>query len=537
MTRNAFIGGLGLFGYRGAASSSASSSEGSPNVGSIVSSATKKMGLSDNQFSAGGFQLALIGGFFAVARVVGYHVIEYLKKKIVISAEFDSRDESFHWIMDWINAQPFSKKVSQFSVTSTSRQTTMSPMIVMRGGTSIKGDSTEEPQFLPAPGLHFFWHKKRLFWISRSRSYSNADRITGAALESVTINTIGYSRGAIQSLIFEARRLYIINDRARTVIYQVDKYGQWNRTRSKPKRPLDTIVMDRDIKALVVNDAKEFLTSEKWYSERGIPYRRGILLYGSPGTGKTSFLHALAGELGLNIYVINLSGKMMSDDTLSDLVALAPSRCLMLIEDVDSAFVQRDSKEAGHRVTFSGLLNAIDGLAAQEGRIFCLTTNHLDRLDEALIRPGRIDVRIHFGKATRDQAQELFIKFYPHLQTIDVSENPTQNATETLDSSSVIKVPQSLASTFPLSQMDGTRLTAKETEELAASFAQAIPDQEFSIAQLQGYLMGYKKSPELAVKHIDEFVRLPRGADVSDAAEKAPDNAAEKASDVPVKVA
>lgn len=101
------------------------------------------------------------------------------------------------------------------------------------------------------------------------------------------------------------------------------------------------------------------------------------MLYGSPGTGKTSFIHALAGELGLNIYVVNLSSKNLSDDTLSELVADTPSRCLLLIEDVDAAFVQRKSKDAATGITFSGLLNSVDGVSAQEGRMLCMTTKYV----------------------------------------------------------------------------------------------------------------------------------------------------------------
>jgi len=101
-----------------------------------------------------------------------------------------------------------------------------------------------------------------------------------------------------------------------------------------------------------------------------------LLLYGSPGTGKTSFIHALAGELGLNIYVVNLSSKNLTDDTLSELVSDTPSRCLLLIEDVDAAFVQRASKDAAQGITFSGLLNSVDGVSAQEGRMLCMTTKY-----------------------------------------------------------------------------------------------------------------------------------------------------------------
>lgn len=254
-----------------------------------------------------------------------------------------------------------------------------------------------------------------------------------------------------------------------------------------------------------------------------------MLLYGSPGTGKTSFIHALAGELALNIYVINLSSKNLTDDSLADLISLAPAQCLLLIEDIDAAFVQRESKDGSSQVTFSGLLNSVDGVSAQEGRLLCLTTNHLERLDEALIRPGRVDVRAHFGKATQSQVKELFIRFYPHQSAAsDTSEDPVHQMgeTEPLDQSSLNVSAESVDSLLS-PQINVTGVTDKETEELAEQFAKAVPDGEYSIAQLQGFLMGYKKAPGLAVEHVGEFVRLAGSSEVNGTAKIAFDDPVE----------
>ncbi|KAF9396117.1 hypothetical protein BGX21_009662 [Mortierella sp. AD011] len=476
MTRNALAGGLALTGHRGFVSLP----EGAHDVGKLVSSATEKIGLGDNQFAAGGFQLALIGGILAGIRVLGSHAIEYLKKQIVVTAEFDSRDESYSWILNWLSDHPYSKKATQFSVSTT----------IARGAQKINGE--------------------------RVRPSGSTVATSGAAVENITISTLGRSRKLIQSLILEAQLKFIERDKSRTVIFQADQYGAWRRTKSRPKRPLDTIVMDPELKNYIVEDAKEFFASESWYSERGLPFRRGLLLYGSPGTGKTSFIHALAGELGLNIYVVNLSSKNLTDDTLSELVSDTPSRCLLLIEDVDAAFVQRESKDAAMGITFSGLLNSVDGVSAQEGRMLCMTTNHLERLDEALIRPGRVDVRARFGKATQSQAEELFIKFYPHRPPA-TSDHSTVTSTEAShltsgSSNSDIKLP---ADTLAESSNNTPTLSAEQTEMLAKQFAKVIPDQTYSIAQLQGFLMGYKKAPELAVKHAKEFVEKAGSSDVN----------------------
>lgn len=149
------------------------------------------------------------------------------------------------------------------------------------------------------------------------------------------------------------------------------------------------------------------LTTPQWYADRGIPFRRGYLLHGVPGSGKSSLIHAIAGELMLDIYVVSLSSSWISDSTLTTLMGRVPARCIVLLEDLDAAFtrsVTRDKSSNGtpdsstnnleennspeqpvpsssrHRrhkehisdvntLSLSGLLNALDGVAAAEGRI------------------------------------------------------------------------------------------------------------------------------------------------------------------------
>jgi hypothetical protein len=134
--------------------------------------------------------------------------------------------------------------------------------------------------------------------------------------------------------------------------------------------------------------------------------------------GKTSLVKALAGSLGLSIYVITLSSSAITDDTLRELLSTTRDRGILLLEDVDAAFGPKrrvgaqlpEGRSAG--LSFSGLLNAVDGVAAQEGKLLFMTTNHVDDLDLALIRPGRVDVRCEFQLCSREQVKQLFLRFY-----------------------------------------------------------------------------------------------------------------------------
>ncbi|OZJ05905.1 hypothetical protein BZG36_01175 [Bifiguratus adelaidae] len=525
-----------------------------PPIGLIVASLAERLGV--GEFATGGLQLAVLGGLVAVGRYFGGTIYAYIKKRIVVTAEFDSRDESYSWILNWLTDHPYSTKATQFSVSTS----------ICRAGQRLTGEGLDAHlppvYFLPAPGFHLFTYHSRILWLSRDRVSKSASAASGtnAPLETIKIGTFGRSRHILERLVFEAQKKYIDRDQSRTVVYAADQYGAWRRTRSRPKRPLSTIVIPSSIKRHLLHDAHDFLRSEQWYSDRGIPYRRGYLLYGTPGSGKTSFIHALAGELGLNIYVINLSNKSLTDDTLAELVTDTPTRCLLLIEDVDAAFVQRvKGQDVVNNITFSGksrLLNAIDGVAAQEGRILCMTTNHIDRLDPALIRPGRIDLRVEFTRASKEQARELFERFYPpppseeeeeaecsaedeiaHVERTSAVESklispwsqelvqepetmPPRRWTldrrltstaEMLDPTPATSRPNS-PSPRPMSSANrrASRMVRRQsvaaTPEQADLFASMIPNDTFSMAALQGFLMEYKSRPELAIAHVSAWV-------------------------------
>lgn len=192
--------------------------------------------------------------------------------------------------------------------------------------------------------------------------------------------------------------------KGKTITY-VGMGSEWRQFgHPKKPRPIDSVILDTGITDKIINDIKEFIANVQWYSDRGIPYRRGYLLHGPPGCGKSSFITALAGELERGICILNLSDRNLSDDRLNHLLATAPQQTIILLEDVDAVFVSREeTKEvrAAYQglssVTMSGLLNALDGAASTEGRVLFMTTNYLDRLDPALVRPGRIDFKEYIG--------------------------------------------------------------------------------------------------------------------------------------------
>ena len=122
----------------------------------------------------------------------------------------------------------------------------------------------------------------------------------------------------------------------------------------------------------------------------GIPYKRSYLFYGPPGTGKSSLAQAVPREIMFSICFVNCSDRI-NDFNFNKLLNTAPKQSIILVEDVDSIFSERKNADHNNQLTFSGFLNAIDGVRSQEGRIIIMTTNYKERLDPALLRPGRVD--------------------------------------------------------------------------------------------------------------------------------------------------
>lgn len=188
-------------------------------------------------------------------------------------------------------------------------------------------------------------------------------------------------------------------------------WGSWKSCEEIPMRTMESVVLSVEQEDRLVSDMAQFLDAEDEYAKRCIPWKRGYLFTGEAGTGKTSAAKALANHFGLDIWYLPL-GDVTSGSNLIDLVSSVAPRSMLLIEDIDVFHVarQRDDED---QISLSDLLNALDGVTSPWGLITVLTTNHPEVLDDALTRPGRVDVREHFGLAANEQIEGLLRWFYP----------------------------------------------------------------------------------------------------------------------------
>ncbi|ESK91490.1 mitochondrial chaperone bcs1 [Moniliophthora roreri MCA 2997] len=421
-----------------------------------------------------GMKLVVLGGTVETARRVSSSAWSHFVNSFFLTAHFSEEDYPYDWLMLWLSRRPEWQRSREFETTTRSTTPGFSSKIADNSfgeedlldedEDELNGDGSEDAPgrvktrvvFQPTFDMtHTIYYRGHWLRVKRSRKSDG--------VEVLSISVVARSNTILKQLVLQAKREYEAEAIHRIQIYFADSHGCWRWTDSRHKRPMNSIVLNPGVKEMLLADTKDFLASEKWYADRGIPFRRGYLLHGVPGSGKSSLIHAIAGELMLDIYVVSLSSSWVSDSTLTTLMGRVPARCIVLLEDLDAAFTRsvsrddsdkdkdKDGKDKGkdgnndgnsnstssssssrrrrrddqmsdiNTLSLSGLLNALDGVAAAEGRILFATTNHLERLDPALSRPGRMDVWVEFKNASKWQAEALFRNFFPSVEDDDTS--------------------------------------------------------------------------------------------------------------------
>lgn len=169
-------------------------------------------------------------------------------------------------------------------------------------------------------------------------------------------------------------------------------------------------------KEVLLNDLKvNFYQRRDWYAERNLTFKRGYLLHGSPGNGKSSLVMALARELKKNLFYLSLGSEARETD-LHSLIADVKEDSFIVFEDVDATFFKR--KAANDAISFSAFLNILDGPSSREGIVFFFTTNHIQNLDPALLRPGRIDMVFEINNPRTTSIIAYMCNFFDYRQTV-----------------------------------------------------------------------------------------------------------------------
>ncbi|KAK4097787.1 hypothetical protein N658DRAFT_433352 [Parathielavia hyrcaniae] len=564
-------------------------------------------------------------GFFWAVNKVGMQLsttFDLLARQyFMANIEVSNSDDIYSHVMKWLASLP--RMVDSRSLTAETAsksawdQEDESELMTARVSPDGHGiflnfsnqEAEAAPRFTPAMGVHSFWFRGRYFKLQR-RQESLFDPSAGANgmpqykdKETLVLSVFGRSPEPIKQLLQHAKEQYYQSHQAQTIVRRpagpaMRRYGHrhsWQQVANRPVRPMKTVVLGDEQKIRILSDMNEYLhpATARWYANRGIPLRRGYLFHGPPGTGKTSLSFALAGVFGLDIYVISLLDPTLTEEDLLALFTSLPRRCVVLLEDIDTAGLRRnddpesssssssdDEKNSEEQeeadkdkkspkkprykskkdwkvsdlarefkrhgnsdstekksISLSGLLNAIDGVASHEGRVLIMTTNKPEALDEALTRPGRVDLQVVFTNATKEQARELFIRMYEPDRSRAVLPSPAPPLTpfsaasatpfsvsseengNLTDVSGATKIghddPSSPAlppttdggeKEMPEGKLHPTELSPTELSYIAEKFAEKIPPGQFSPAELQGFLLERKKTPQQALEEAEGWI-------------------------------
>ncbi|EIM22921.1 hypothetical protein E3Q22_01807 [Wallemia mellicola] len=378
--------------------------------------------MDNNPYFSAGFGLMGVGAVLAGLRRGVTFGAGAAQRRLLISLEIPSKDPAYLWFLEWLSAK--GKRDTATITSLPNKQPRIdAPLKLYSHQLSVETSEKKHRDqnnvtfsLVPGPGTHYFRYKGAWMQVKRERDGKMMDLTSGTPWETVTLTTLRKDSNLFADLLDESRKLAEQEAQGKTIVYTSWSIEWKPFGKPRRRRELSSVVLDKSVKSRVTEDIDKFQNRGQWYAERGIPYRRGYLLHGPPGSGKSSFIYALAGHFKYNICLLNLSEKGLTDDRLNHLLVNAPERSIILLEDIDAAFNKRVQTGAdGYQsaVTFSGLLNALDGVASGEERIIFMTTNHLSKLDKALIRPGRVDLIELLGDANIEQADELFTRFYP----------------------------------------------------------------------------------------------------------------------------
>lgn len=380
--------------------------------------------LKNNEFFATAGFFGIIGVLWQYTKVFPQYLWGRIERKITYTANIEETDEFYAYFELWLNQNHF-KAYRNVQVTTTSNRTynahnkTYSAPLPppyteaeLAEATTVKELKNEEIRYKQYQDLFFIRRGFYYIKVFKGREQlQNASSISNAFYNHFKITGF-FAKNAINKMLKEVLALKQSEESLKpetTVGVWTNDGDYWQKEEDFEPKELKNIIIPE--KEGIIEDIDSFLTSKQWYKDRSIPYKRGYMFHGNPGSGKTSLSLALAHHYKKDIFVLNPSG--VKDDDLRQLFRGLNKNSMLLLEDVDTVFSKdRDKRDNDVKFNFSTLLNCLDGVFSKEGVITVFTTNYVGRLDSALIREGRIDYKLQVSNPTEASINQYLSLFY-----------------------------------------------------------------------------------------------------------------------------
>lgn len=360
--------------------------------------------LSTNQFFSAAAFASVLTAILMSLKGVPKFIWDRITRITTYTATIYQTDDLYYYLTDWFNDAHKSKVRNVEYLTKSSED----------GGYPNLGDEEEEEEKVdkgirevPVDDHFYKWVGWKLIKISYGKEkLENASSLKSAYLKNYTFKGFFASK-EIRSLMDQVYQEYKSKGKS-AMVYQ-SEHNYFRRITKVGGKKITDVILNPEVKEKILSDIEIWKKSKQDYIRRGIPYRRGHCYYGPPGTGKTTIVKAVAKEYGFNVYSIDL--KKAEDDYLIHLLRDIEPGSILLFEDIDSTFDGRKSlNKTG--VTFSGFLNALDGIVEMDGVLVIITTNHIEKMDPALLRAGRMDLKVEVGYSSEKEISNYLSSFY-----------------------------------------------------------------------------------------------------------------------------
>lgn len=281
----------------------------------------------------------------------------------------------------------------------------------------IEIDNDEKPLILPSFGEFDWKYEGETFTVKYSEEGDPMDSHGGGPTYFQRL-TVGHADiKLLKQFVSHALKFTKPVDKQKIKLFYAKSRGYWEHFNTIYAQTVEKIFLDQDLKKSILCHIDSFVKNQDKYIKYGRPHKLNFLFAGVPGSGKSSLVKALAMKYKRPLYIMNFS-KNMTDETLVDLISEIKDNSILLLEDIDAFFVDR--KAVDINISFSGLINTLDGaLNKGNGIITIMTANNADRLDPALIRPGRVDKIICFDYPKKQEIKDAFLDLTDNATNFD----------------------------------------------------------------------------------------------------------------------